>query len=340
MTVLINQSYAPQRVTGQQRYAREIADRLASTSSFDVLRPEGPWASSTLWVWAWVQCVLPLRARGATVLSLTSRAPFWRRRHVLIVHDLFVLTNPEWFSRRYVWSHAPLLRAQIRSAAAVVAVSGPTADALRALRQDTVEVAPNAPSELFRDRPQLPDDDALRRLGVQAGLYFLAVGSRDPRKNLARLARAYGLLDDEERRRSPLVVVGAAAAIYRSEEVAWPEGAIDAGYVTDDELRQLYRHARAVVLVSLAEGFGLPLVEAAAAGTRSLLVSDLPVFRWICAGAARYVDPLSPDDIAAGLRLEVANPQEEEVNLERFDWDASAAVVRNVCGRVHRAGRA
>ncbi|MFC5141972.1 glycosyltransferase family 4 protein [Actinomycetospora rhizophila] len=340
MNVLINQSYAPQRVTGQQRYAREIADRLASTSSFDGLRPEGLWASSTLWVWAWVQCVLPLLARGTTVLSLTSRAPFWRRRHVLVVHDLFVLTNPRWFSRRYVWTHAPLLRAQIRSAAAVVAVSGPTADALRPLRHDTVEVAPNAPSEVFRDRPDLPDDHALRRLGVQAGSYFLAVGSRDPRKNLARLARAYGLLDEEERRRSPLVVVGAAASIYRSEELVWPEGTIDAGYVTDDDLRQLYRHSRAVVLVSLAEGFGLPLVEAAAAGARSLLVSDLPIFHWICAGAARYVDPLSSDDIAAGLRLEVAKPHEEEVNLERFDWDASAAVVREVCGRVHRAGRA
>ena len=47
---------------------------------------------------------------------------------MLVVHDFFVLTDPEWFSRRYVWTHAPLLRAQLRSAAAVVAVSQPIAE--------------------------------------------------------------------------------------------------------------------------------------------------------------------------------------------------------------------
>lgn len=331
--LVVNQSYAPQRVTGQQRYAREIAKRVAAAESVGVLIPTGVWASSALCVWMWVQCVLPLRARGATVLSLTSRAPLWRRRHVLVVHDLFVLTNPEWFSRTYVWTHAPLLRAQIRSAAAVVAVSGPTANALTALRSDTVAVAPNAPSEQFRHRPDGPDDDALRSRGLEPGTYFLAVGSRDPRKNLGRLAAAYGQLGAGDRAAHPLVVVGGSSAIFSGEELCWPAGTVDAGYVDDEELRQLYRHARCLVLVSLAEGFGLPLVEAVAAGSRSLLVSDIPVFRWICGTSARYVDPLSPEEIAAMLRKEIDDPQDQEVNLDRFDWDASAGIVADVCRR-------
>ncbi len=64
------------------------------------------------------------------------------------------------------------------------------------------------------------------------------------------------------------MVVGGGAAIYRTEELNWPDGAVDAGYVTDEELAQLYRGARSVVFVSKAEGFGLPIVEAAAAGAR------------------------------------------------------------------------
>ena len=131
--VLVNQSYAMQRMTGQQRYAHEIAQRLLPGERFAPVAPQRFWARSTLRVWLWIQFGLPLRSGRSVVLSMTSRAPWWRRRHVLVVHDLFVLTNPGWFSRLYYLTHAPLLRAQLRSAAAVVAVSQPTADELASI---------------------------------------------------------------------------------------------------------------------------------------------------------------------------------------------------------------
>jgi glycosyltransferase involved in cell wall biosynthesis len=335
--VLINESYWPQRVTGQQRYAREIAARLDCLPGVRRLRPTGFWASSTVRAWAWVQLVLPMLARRTTVLSLTSRAPLWRRRHVLVVHDLFVLTNPEWYSATYVWTHAPLLRAQIRSAAALVAVSRPVADQLADRYGQTVAVAPNGPSEIFGQ----PDEDvytAPHKMGLTPGGYFLAVGNRDPRKNLARLAAAYGQLNQQERDQHPLVLVGGGAEIYRNESINWPVGTVDAGFVTDAQLRQLYRGARSVVLVSLAEGFGLPLVEAAAAGARSFLISDLDVFRWICGEHARYVEPTSVESIAAGLRADIASPILQKVDLDRFSWDNSAAIIRDICCRIAADG--
>ena len=335
--VLVNESFRTQRVTGQQRYAAEIVGRLdaraGGTDGIGVVAPPaGFWSSSTLRVWAWVQLVLPLRARRATLLSLTARAPLWRRRHVLVVHDLFVLSNPEWYSRRYIWTHAPLLRSQIRSARTVVAVSRPVADQLEALRSEPVPVAPNAPSEVFR-ATGADETSVLRARGLEPDGYLLSVGSRDPRKNLPRLADAYGALSTEERRRFPLVVVGGGASIYRTENIDWPEGTVDAGYVDDDELRALYRYARSVVFVPLSEGFGLPLVEAAAAGARGLLISEIDVFRWICGDDARYVDPRSTDAITAGLRHEIERPQDLELNLDRFDWDTSASVVADACRR-------
>lgn len=332
--LLINQSYWTQQVTGQQRYAIEIARRLPSSATCAPIRPTGAWAASTARVWAWLALALPVLARGALVLSMTSRAPLWCHRHVLVVHDLFVLTNPEWFSRRYVWTHAPLLRAQIRTAAAVVAVSRPVAEQLAQLRSGPVEVAPNAPSDVFRTPPAEGDTAALDDRGLAAGSYFLAVGSRDPRKNLVRLAAAYGMLSADERRRHPLVVVGAGSAIFRDERLDWPDGVVEAGYVADDELRGLYRGARCVVAPSLAEGFGLPLVEAAAAGAPALLVSDIEVFRWICGPHARYFDPTSTAGITAGLRAAIAGNHPQEIDLERFDWDASASVIGELCNRV------
>jgi glycosyltransferase involved in cell wall biosynthesis len=330
--VIVNQSYWSQRVTGQQRYSIEISQRLTADHGFSTRRPDGFWAASTLRAWAWVQLVLPLTARGSALLSMTARAPLWCRRHVLVVHDLFVLTNPEWFSPMYVRTHAPLLRAQIKSAAAVVAVSQPVADEIAELRADPVTVATNAPSAVFR----IDDDPSavLSASGVDPGTYFLAVGSRDPRKNLRRLAEAYSLLSEDERRAHPLVLVGGGAKIYRDEDISWPDGTVDVGYVDDDELSRLYRDAATVIFVSLAEGFGLPLVEAAASGATSLVVSDIAVFHWVCGGQVRYVDPTSPVDIASGLRAELQDPSRHDIDLDRFSWDASADAIASVCHRV------
>ncbi len=328
--VLVNQSYATQRMTGQQRYAHEIAERLLPLERFAPVRPRRFWARSTLRVWLWVQFALSWRAGRSVLLSMTSRAPWWRRRHVLVIHDLFVLTNPGWFSRLYYLTHAPLLRAQIRSAAAIVAVSRPTAEELASIYSGPVVVAPNAASATFT-KGRSADGTVLARLGVCGRSYLLAVGSMDPRKNLERLAEAYGLLSEQERAAHPLVVVGGGSAIYRSEKVQWPSGTVAAGYVSDDELGELYRQAHAVVLVSLAEGFGLPLVEAAACGTRHLVVSDIPVFRWICGDAAHYVNPFDVADITAGLRQVLSSPVRQAIDLGRFDWNSSAESIRDIC---------
>ena len=87
------------------------------------------------------------------------------------------------------------------------------------------------------------------------------------------------------------MVVGGGASIYQSDEIAWPTGSRLLGYVDDADLASLYAHSRAVVFPSLAEGFGLPIVEAVAAGATRLLLSDIPVFRWIVGDSASYFDP-------------------------------------------------
>lgn len=330
LPVLVNTSFAMQRITGQQRYASEIASRLLARDGFAEVTP-GPWFSrSVLRVWGWVLTVLGAKARGSVLLSLTARAPLLARRQVLVVHDLFVLTNPEWFSRRYVVTHAALMRMQLKRASGVVAVSQPVADQVRRIFRGPVVVAPNAPSAVFAT-PIPPDDETLSSRGLRRDGYLLAVGSMDPRKNLPMLAKAYGSLAPEEREALPLVLVGGGAAIYRDENIAWPTGVVSAGYVTDQELRTLYAGARAVVFPSLAEGFGLPLVEAAAAGSAALAISDIPVFRWVCGEGATYFDPTSATSITEAFRRVTAQPVPITMNHDRFDWDTSADIVGDLC---------
>jgi glycosyltransferase involved in cell wall biosynthesis len=192
-------------------------------------------------------------------------------------------------------------------------------------------VAPNAPSQVFSHctGDDCDGDSVLARFELTARSYLLVVGNLDPRKNLVRLAAAYGLLTAEQRSETPLVVVGGNADIFRNSPIHWPSGTVVTGYVDDTSLGHLYANSMAFVFPSLAEGFGLPIVEAVAAGASRLLVSDIPVFRWICGASAAFVDPTSIDDLAAALKPDriVQIPRSDPAMTARFDWSQSAAAL-------------
>lgn len=335
--MVINQAFRNQQVTGQQRYATELAGALAQGQQRrDLMIPrvfEGNrWSE---WLWA-VHGVHRLEA-DEYLLSFTSRAPIWHRRHIITVHDLFVLTNPEWYSKGYVGTHAPLLRQQLRTCAACIAVSKPTLELLDDfLPASTPRVlAPNGWSaSLVVDGGTDGDGRGiLGRLGIEPKKYLLTVGSLDPRKNFSRLAAAYAQLPRETRAKYPLVIVGGQSKVFAFQNVSWPEECRHAGYVSDGELAILYRESRGVVLPSLAEGFGLPVIEAAANAV-PLAISDLPVFRWIYGPGAHYFDPTNAADISRSLaELVSTDPSRSFLNKkarlirEQFSWDSSARAV-------------
>lgn len=336
----INGAFRPQRMSGQQRYATEIAAALLQRPGVREVRVPSHLAAHRAASWAWVQTGLPVSARGQALLSLTSRAPAIAHRHVVTVHDLFPLNHPEWYSRRYIALHAPLLRHQLAHAEALVAVSEPVAEQVRARAQRAVDVvvAPNAPSAVFSEAhdPSLVRA-VLARVGraelISRAGYCLAVGSMDPRKNLARLADAHRLLSVDVRQAFPLLVVGSESDVFRGGAIFDSDDVVRAGHVTDAELAALYAGAAAVVFPSLDEGFGLPAVEAAVAGAR-LAVSDIAVFRWICADDVEYFDPTSVESIRATLNTVLTMPAKPMRSvrlaasvLSRFSWSASANLI-------------
>ncbi len=206
------------------------------------------------------------------------------------------------------------------------------AEQLRRLHpRKPVTVAPNAPSDVFRSPSgeHLPKE-VQRRLdepGVEGFLF--AVGSRDPRKNFARLAAAYALLPATVRSAYPLVIAGGESDVFAASSVDSAQDVLWLGYVDDLALADLYASATAVLVPSLAEGFGLPVVEALTAGGR-LAVSDIPTLRWVAGPAARYFDPEDVDDIARVLLAVVTDPtvrgDPAEV-MSRFSWATTAHVI-------------
>ena len=120
-----------------------------------------------------------------------------------------------------------------------------------------------------------------------SGDYVLAVGTLEPRKNLARAVEAARLAGVELR------VVGAPG--WGGVEVPGWVGRVD-----DEELAALYRGARCLVFPSLYEGFGIPILEAMACGT-PVVTSRGGATEEVAGGAAVLVDPLDVEAIAAGI---------------------------------------
>lgn len=323
MTIVINKSWQGQRVTGQQRYAQEISRRLLAAPGV-VARPSAV-PSSRVRAWMSAQGLAVPRAWGECLVTLTSRGPLWHPKHVVTIHDHFVLTNPEWYSPRYVATHAPLLRAQISGARGLIFVSDSTRKRHHSLFGDRLPsvVAPNGVNP-----PLVESSEPPVHLGHP---FFLGVGSRDPRKNTARLIRAYEALPKDIRESYSLVLVGGAdsSVFAGASSIRSGNGVVLLDYVTDEHLWSLYRRAVALVMPSIDEGFGLPLVEAAAVGT-PLIVSDIPVFRWIAGDSAVYFDPLDrvsiTDALAAVVSGATALPAPPDVS-GRFNWGSSSASI-------------
>lgn len=339
--LVVNGAFHGQRVTGQQRYAIEVSKRLLAKKGVSQVRPQSIAGSSRLGPWLWVQGPA-VRANNTTLLSMTSRAPILRRRHIIVAHDAFPLTNPEWYTRAYVATHAPHLRHLLAHASGVVAVSPATQEAIRPWlgTQTATVVAPNGITpHLATPTDQTRADGLLANFGLSKQRYVLSVGSADPRKNMPTLFAAYASLPEVQRHQVPLAIVGSTnTGVFATGTTVDPLGLHRLGYVNDSELAVLYTNALAFVLPSLNEGFGIPVIEAASHGV-PLILSDIPVFRWIAGTHATYFPPRDKDQLAMALQRAMSGNAPNSKGLRgqiisRFNWDTTAQAIYDFAQRI------
>jgi glycosyltransferase involved in cell wall biosynthesis len=172
------------------------------------------------------------------------------------------------------------------------------------------------------------DVEYLKSVQLLENQYVLCVGTLEPRKNLARLIDGYSNLSNEIRDRYPLVLVGS---------VGWKNNEFDtklkklrakgqvrvSGYVSDTQLKCLYRSAAVFVYPSLYEGFGLPVIEAMSSGT-PVITSDIGATKEVAGNCAELVDPFSIDDISRGLKnllsSEIVREKYKKAGLKRVEY--------------------
>lgn len=161
--------------------------------------------------------------------------------------------------------------------------------------------------------------------------YVLSVGTREPRKNLARLMAATTILRETPGwGETQLVLTGRTGW---GDTLAIPPGVMATGYVDEADLPALYAGARVFAYPSLYEGFGFPVGEAKAVGTPVVTsaVSSLPE---IGGEAAVLVDPSSPEAIAAGI-IQADREREKRIvlgftEIKPFTWARAAHATMDV----------
>ncbi len=264
---------------------------------------------------------------------------------VFTCHDLTFLTHPECHTLdNKIHCTTGVLRANL-AGAHFLAVSRATAAALEeqlGIAADRVEVIHHAPSP---DLVPVPREEARRRLRERFGVDgapVLAVGTLEPRKNLERLLDAYAGLDGDLRRDHPLILAGGGG--WRNQALLARIDAVGSAHRIDPEgdgdLSLLYSAAAIFAYPSLAEGFGLPVVEAMACGA-PVLTSNTSSLPEVAGDAACLVDPLDVEAIRAALEKLLRDPDERErlrrlgrQRARQFSWAETARRTLDLYRRV------
>jgi len=308
----------------------------------------------------WLLAYLPLRLRRLATDVYHGPAVFLPLvklgyRTVVTIHDLVSFLFPRTVPRKYALYMRLMTRLAVRSADRIIAVSGATRDDLtRVLRvpDDKVAVIHEAVSPAFAVPPDPAAVDAvLRRYGIRRP-YCLFVGNLEPRKNLSRLIEAFGLLRARAVRAPDgaaapqLVLAGTRGWLYNgilTDVAAHGETSdiVFTGYVPAADLPALYAGAACFVFPSLYEGFGLPVLEAMAAGT-AVVASRVGAIPEVAGDAALLVDARRPVELAEAIESVLTDPTLRARLVARgrararlFTWEAVARQTLAVYESVH-----
>ncbi|WP_028784004.1 glycosyltransferase family 4 protein [Thalassobacillus devorans] len=339
MKVYINGRFLTQRITGVQRFAREILislDRLKNSKiKFILVIPENITCELELENimvvkygktkgHLWEQFDLRRFTRNKLLLNLCNTSPILKKKQLTVIHDMAVFATPQNFSRSFQLFYKMLFKSNKFSKNEIITISNFSRNEISKylkIKEDRIHVIIEGKEQIKRINS---DNAIIEKYKLKNKEFVLAVSSMNPNKNFKVITRAA----DYFSKNIPLVIAGGNNfEIFKKTNFSKVENVLHVGYVTDEQLKALYENALCFIYPSYYEGFGLPPIEAMATGC-PVIVSDQASLPEVCGDAAEYIAPDDAHSLSKTIKKLYSDPHHRNLLIEKgnkqsnkFTWE-------------------
>lgn len=333
--IIVNGRFLLQRITGVQRYARELLtelDKIVMPGEVEMAVPPeakdipvyrnikvvktGQFHNR---VWEHISFPLYVKKRNGIPLSLCNVAPI-PYPGIVCIHDVKIKVRPKDFSKKFLLWYNLLFSNACRRARKIITVSEFSKKEICKyyhVKPERIVVIPSAWQHYQKIKY---DEGTLTKYKLKRNEYYFSMSSLEPNKNFKWIA--------ETAKNNPDKIFAVAGTINKkvfAEGLGFecPLNMKFLGYVSDEEAKTLMRECKAFLFPTFYEGFGLPPLEAMSAGAKNIIVSDSEVMHEVFDDAVQYVDPhraYGPLEIKENI-----SQNEYKKVLSKFSWEKVSA---------------
>lgn len=330
--ITVNIRCLNKRTTGVQRYTSEVIKYFPK--EVQQIAPSNVFSNNIALENIWEQLALPLTLKGNLLWSPANIGPILYKNQILTIHDVrpFESNNNNHFSFNNVFAKwyryaLPKLAANVKH---IITVSNFSANRIihnLGVKSNKISVIPcGIDHQKFYKRSEIEIEDFIKKNKLPGKNYILSVSSLLPHKNFRSLLEAWKLISESLPEDIYLVLAGDLPKHGACKIDHMPPRVHYVGHIEDIDLPILYSGAMFFILVSLYEGFGLPILESMACGT-PVLASNTTSIPEVMNESGIIINPLSVNDIASNIESLTLDAQLRKQlsikglkNAANYDW--------------------
>lgn len=347
MKYYINGRFLSQKVTGVQRYAREMILALdeilqvqQKSIEMEILAPGNAVNDlgckkiffrtvGNMTGHLWEQIELSYYARNGYLINFCNCAPLMKRNQTVTIHDAVVKAIPNTVSWKFRFWYRIMHYVLGKRLEKILTVSNFSKRELNKyfhIPLDRIFITYNGREHLERIKE---DNGIIKRLDLDGKRFVLAVSTKNPSKNFGLILSAAKQMPNT----LFIIAGGENKTVFKASHREALPNVKYAGYVSDEELVALYRHAYVFAYPSFYEGFGIPPLEALQQGC-PVILSDGGSLPEIYGKGALYCNPYDMQDLVCCIEQLVTNEDERtkmialgRQQISQYSWKKSAKVL-------------